>query len=475
MTVTLSQMAERVRGRVIGARGADPEITDLSATTTYLPTGVAFACVRGANVDGHDLAPDALEQGAVALVVEDELDLNAPQLVVEDVRAVLGPLADLVHGHPSGALDVIGVTGTNGKTTVVSMLAAIFAAANRSCATIGTLSGERTTPEAPDLQRQLARFRDEGVDVVAMEVSSHALDQGRVNSVDFDVAVFTNLGQDHLDYHLTPEAYFGAKARLFEPGVARRSVLNIDDIRGRLLRDAAEGPTTGVTAADASDIVAGPSGTSFTWQSVRIDMPMHGSHNVINALLAATAAHELGVPPDVIARGLQDLPVVPGRFETFELPNGAVAVVDYAHTPDALDSALRASRELAGERGKVTVVFGCGGDRDATKRPMMGAVAGDAADAVIITSDNPRSEDPEAIAAAVRDGVGTVEPVIELDRGAAIAMGLDAAGAGDVVLIAGKGHESGQTIGEVTHPFDDREKVRAWIADASVGAPDGDE
>lgn len=464
MSTTLGALAELTGGRLLASADGDLVIDELVADTRQVSEGALFACVPGTVHDGHDFASEAVAAGAAALVVQRRLAIDVPQLLLDAVRPALGPMADLVHDHPSRSLEVLGVTGTNGKTTIVSMLSSILSAAGRSNATIGTLTGARTTPEAPELQRALSVLRDDGITAVAMEVSSHALDQHRVDSVDFDVAIFSNLGSDHLDYHGTREAYFTAKAKLFEPGAARTSVVNVDDVHGRLLRDVHSTNVVSVSLDDASSIERTPSGVAFDWRDVRITLPMHGSYNVMNALLAAAAADVLSIGHDAIARGLAHLPVVPGRFETFGLPSGAVAVVDFAHTPDALESALGASRELAGERGKVAVVFGCGGDRDRTKRPLMGAIAGDLADQVVITSDNPRSESASDIAAEI--AAGAVDPTvrIELDRAAAIVEALGAAGNGDVVLIAGKGHESGQIIGDTVTPFDDREQVESWIA-----------
>lgn len=447
-----------------------PRIADVVADSRRVTPASLFCCVPGQVHDGHDHAAAAVQAGAVALLCERELPLEVPQLVVPDVRSAMAPVAARVHGDPSRRLDVIGVTGTNGKTTVVSMVAAILSAAGRQVRTIGTLTGERTTPEAPDLQRQLAAFVAEGVDAVAMEVSSHALALHRVDAVEFAVGVFTNLGIDHLDFHGTPEAYFAAKALLFEPGRSRIGVVNVDDVRGRLLLDAAEGPMVGVGLADAGDLRADRSGTTFEWRGVTVRLPMHGRHNVANALVAAEACRTLGVDVTTVAAGLSSLPVVPGRFETIDVPGGAVAVVDYAHTPEALEEVLAASRDLAADRGRVTIVFGCGGDRDRSKRPRMGEVASRLADRVIVTSDNPRSEDPGSIISAVVEGCeGPVEVVP--DRAEAIATAFVGIGPADVVLIAGKGHEQGQVVGDRTLPFDDREQVRAAIDALSSGSP----
>ncbi len=461
---TLAELAELVRAEVLAVPGvASPEVTDDVADSRRVHAGSMFCCVPGERHDGHDHAAAAVEAGAVALLCERRLPLDVPQLLVADVRAAMAPVAARVHGDPSGSIDVVGVTGTNGKTTVVSMIASVLGAAGRNARTIGTLTGARTTPEAPDLQRQLAEFVADGVEAVAMEVSSHALALHRVDAVHFAVAVFTNLGVDHLDFHGTPEAYFSAKARLFEPGRARIGVVNTDDIRGRLLVDAADGPMVPVGLADAVDLRAERDGMHLIWRGVPLHVPLHGRHNVENALLAAEACRALGIDEEVIAAGLAALPVVPGRFETFSLPSGATVVVDYAHTPDALEQVLAASRDLAGDRGRVTAVFGCGGDRDRSKRPLMGEVAARLADRVIVTTDNPRSEDPDTIIAEVVAGAdGPVEVVG--DRSAAIRAALVGLGADDVVLVAGKGHEQGQVFADRTIPFDDRDEVRSAIA-----------
>jgi UDP-N-acetylmuramoyl-L-alanyl-D-glutamate--2,6-diaminopimelate ligase len=465
----LADLAALVSAEPIDDTAGAVVVSDVVADSRRVAPGSLFCCVSGQRHDGHDHAADAVAAGAVALLCERRLPLDVPQLVVDDVRAAMGPAAAEVHGHPARSLDVVGVTGTNGKTTVVSMIESILTADGRSARSIGTLTGARTTPEAPDLQRQLAGMVADGVVAVAMEVSSHALAMHRVDGIEFAVAVFTNLGTDHLDFHGTPEAYFAAKALLFEPGRSRRAVLNVDDIRGRLLRDAAELPVVSVSLDDAAELRTDVGGTTFDWRGVRVHLPMIGRHNVSNALLAAEACLALGVEVDTVVAGLASLDTVPGRFETFGAPGdavettGAIAVVDYAHTPDALEQVLLAARELADGRGRVTVVFGCGGDRDRSKRPAMAEVATRLADRVIVTSDNPRSEDPARIADEIVAGA-TAPVVVELDRAAAIALGWTGAGSGDVVVIAGKGHEQGQELADRTVPFDDREQVRLLLA-----------
>jgi UDP-N-acetylmuramoyl-L-alanyl-D-glutamate--2,6-diaminopimelate ligase len=441
--------------------------------------------------DGHLHAPAAVDAGAVALLVERELDLPVAQARVATVRAALGPAAAAFYGHPSRALRCLGVTGTNGKTTVTYLLEAIARAAGDRVGVIGTVGArvdgsalplERTTPEADDLQGILGGMRDDGVRTVALEVSSHALDQHRVDGTWFAAACFTNLSQDHLDYHGSMTSYFEAKARLFEPTRTAAAAVNVEDPHGREIaqraRDAGltvmtfgvagERPGTPVDVV-ADDVQPGGSGTRFvlvvpgTDARITIASPLLGAFNVSNALAAAATALVAGLPLDAVVAGLQAPLVIPGRLERVVTPAGQpfTVLVDYAHTPDALERVLDAARRLA-SGGRVVVVFGSGGDRDRQKRPAMGRAAATGADAVVLTSDNPRSEDPEQIAHAVLDGLrdGPASVAVELDRRAAIREALHAARAGDVVVIAGKGHETGQTIGERTIPFDDRVAAR---------------
>lgn len=455
------------RAEVLDVTG-DPgvEITAVTHDSRRVSPGALFCCVPGDRSDGHDFAPDAVAGGAAALLVQRRLRVDAPQAVVADVRATMAPVAATFWGEPSRAMDVVGVTGTNGKTTVTALVKAVLDAAGRSCEVIGTLTGARTTPESTDLQALLASCRDAGVRSVAMEVSSHALELHRVDATWFAVAVFTNLGRDHLDFHGTEEAYFRAKARLFEPERCARAVVNRDDAHGRLLLDAARVPTVSYSLEDAADVELAAVRSTFTWAGHRVTLPLGGVFNVSNALAAATVARELGVDPATIAAGLSAAPPVPGRFEAVDAGQSFAVVVDYAHTPDGLEQVLKAARGATvreRQHGRVLVVFGCGGDRDRTKRPAMGEVAARLADRAWLTSDNPRSEDPLAIIAEVQSGVRDADRarlVVEPDRRAAIALAVGEARDGDVVVIAGKGHETGQTIGEVTVPFDDRVVAR---------------
>ena len=441
------------------------EITSVDFDSRRVQAGSLFCCVRGGHIDGHTFAASAREAGAVALLVDHRLDVDLPQLVVADTRPAMGLLAASFFDHPSRRLTMMGVTGTNGKTTTTNLIASILEADGRRAGTIGTLTGAHTTPESPDLQRQLAAFADDGVTDVVMEVSSHALELQRVAGCHFDVAVFTNLGRDHLDLHGTEERYFAAKAKLFQPDLADAGVVNVDDPHGRLLMDVGAIPIEGFGAADVSDVVVSATSHSYLWRGRRIEVPLGGDFNVMNSLAAATACARLGVATDAIARGLVQVPPVPGRFEAVDAGQPFALIVDYAHTPDGLEKAIGAARRAVGD-GSVIVVFGCGGDRDRDKRPLMGAVASRMADHVVVTSDNPRSEDPLAIINATMEGVtpdyrGRV--VMEPDRRRAIEIAIRRAVPGDVVLIAGKGHEQTQTIGDQVLPFDDRAVARAIL------------
>jgi UDP-N-acetylmuramoyl-L-alanyl-D-glutamate--2,6-diaminopimelate ligase len=454
------------------------EVTTVAYDSRRVGRGALFCCVPGALADGHDFAPAAVEAGATALLVERPLGLGVAELEVPDARVAMAPAAAAVAGHPSHDLAVVGVTGTNGKTTTTHLLAGITSAAGRPSAVLGTLSGPRTTPEAPDLQEWLAARRDDGTSVVAMEVSSHSLTLHRVDATRFAVAVFTNLSRDHLDFHGTMEAYFEAKARLFTPELSAAAVVNLDDPYGRLLRDSATIPTFGYSLADASDLDVGAGACRFTWRGEPVALPLGGRFNVANALAAAEAALLLGLDAATVARGLSTPVAVPGRFEPVDAGQPFRVVVDFAHTPDALERVLEAAREVAGS-ARVHVVFGCGGDRDASKRPAMGAVAARLADRVVLTADNSRSEATAAIIGAVQDGYDhtagrtATELVVEPDRDAAIGLALAGAGEGDVVVIAGKGHETTQTIGDHVTPFDDRLVARAHLG--ALGWPGSEE
>jgi UDP-N-acetylmuramoyl-L-alanyl-D-glutamate--2,6-diaminopimelate ligase len=449
--------------------------------------GSLFCCIRGAVTDGHRFAADAVGAGAVALLVEEWLPLDVPQARVASVRNVLGPLAARFQGEPSFAMRTLGVTGTNGKTTTTYLLESIAAAAGDTTGVIGTVGARigdqpmpnaHTTPEATELQMMLAAMRDSGVATVAMEVSSHALDQHRVDGTHYTATCFTNLTHDHLDYHGTIDAYFESKARLFTPLFTHRAAVHVGDEHGEELarraaakelvvtRFALDHPEADVTARKVEHA---PDGTTFELAAchgrpVTVRTPLVGPFNVVNALAAASTALLAGFELDAIVAGLAAPTVVPGRMERIDAGQDFTVFVDYAHTPDALEAAIAAARGVAGAGGRVIVVFGCGGDRDRAKRPVMGEIAARTADLAIVTSDNPRSEDPVAILDDIVRGVPRRRKVERmLDRRAAIYAAVSAADAGDVVLVAGKGHERGQIVGDRVEPFDDRAVAREAI------------
>lgn len=441
------------------------DITSVTHDTRTVTPGALFCCVPGARVDGHELAPDAVAAGAAALVVEHLVAAAVPQVVVPSVRQAMGPLAASLWSHPSRDLTVIGVTGTSGKTTTTHLLAAVLDAHGWGTAVLGTLSGPRTTPEAPELQAFLAAERDRGRRAIAMEVSSHALAMGRVRATRFAVAVFTNLSHDHLDFHRDLDEYFEAKALLFTPEYADVAVVNLDDPRGRELAQRALVPTEGYSLLDVDALVVGTDRCSFRWRGETVELALGGRFNVSNAIAAGAAAAQLGIPLATVAAGLSAASPVPGRFEAIDEGQPFGVLVDYSHKPGALAGALDACRDAAAG-GRVLLVFGAGGDRDPSKRPEMGEVAARLADRVLLTSDNPRHEDPLAIIAAIEAGMATTAHVtVEPDRTTAIAIALAEAQPGDVVLIAGKGHETVQVVGDQEHPFDDRDVARRALTD----------
>jgi len=440
-----------VRRVVFDHRRVEPAAADGS--------GDLFCGLPGEHSDGRSYAAEAVGRGAVALLVERPVEAaDRPQVVVGDggARRAMAEAACLVEGDPAAVLTTVGVTGTNGKTTTTYLVRSILQAHGWPTAVVGTLAGPRTTPESPDLQASLRRAVDAGMRAVALEVTSHGLVQHRVDGYRHDVAVFTNLSQDHLDYHGTMDAYFEAKAQLFTPEHARAGVVNADDDHGRLLLSRRSGvPLTPFSLADATDLALEVDGSFFRLRGEPVRLRLAGELNVRNAVAAAAAARALGVDDAAIARGLSEASQVPGRFETVPNALSLAVVVDYAHTPAGLAAALSTARRTG--PGRVVVVFGAGGDRDHDKRPLMGEAACAGADVVVLTSDNPRHEDPLAIIEQVRRGCGgAAELVVEPDRRAAIEVALRVARPGDVVLVAGKGHETTQQLGDDFLPFDDR-------------------
>jgi UDP-N-acetylmuramoyl-L-alanyl-D-glutamate--2,6-diaminopimelate ligase len=450
----------------------DPvEVRDLAYDAHAVTPGAAFFAVRGERADGHDFAEQAVENGASVLVVERAVAPEVPQLVVPSTRAAMATAADLFFGEPTRELEVAGVTGTSGKTTTAFLLYSVLEAAGRSPGLLGTvesrIGGEvrpvvRTTPEAIDLQRTFREMLTAGNRSVALEASSHASVLHRLDRVRFDALVFTNLSQDHLDFHGTMDEYFAAKRRLFTGAAPPPAAVNIGNLWGRRLaeelHDVSRAPlvTYGLeedAAIRPEYLELGPAGATFTAGGIPIETRLRGRFNLENVLGAIAAAILLDVDEGEIAAGIAALQGVPGRFEAVDEGQPFSVVVDYAHKPDALDNVLRTARELAD--GRVIVVFGAGGDRDRQKRPLMGKVARELADVVIVTSDNPRGEDPLAIIQDVLQGTGTnVE--IDADRRSAISRGIELAEPGDVVVIAGKGHEQGQEVDGEKLPFDDR-------------------
>lgn len=473
----------------------DIEISDLVYRSDQVAPGALFFCIKGLKADGHNFAADAAAKGAVALVCERGLDLDLPQLLVEDSRSAMARMADRFFGHPSGELDVVGITGTNGKTTTAYLVRQIFEGAGRQCGLLGTVEQviagragavERTTPESVDLQRSLRQMVDGGDWACAMEVSSHALELNRCDSISFRVAAFTNLSQDHLDFHHTMENYSQAKRRLFFPesGAAPENcIVNVDDAIGRQLAIELKNEGRNCTTyaieneADitASDVSFDASGSSFTviedGGRFGIETALPGHFNVYNALAAFAAARCLGVAGDVVADALKGASGAPGRFESIEEGQGFTVIVDYAHTPDSLDNVLTSARDVT--PGRLIAVFGCGGDRDTSKRPLMGEIACRKSDHVIVTSDNPRNEGPEAIIDQVMAGCKKVDgfPASELERiverRQAIARAFEIVERGDTVIVAGKGHEQGQEFeGGRKVEFDDRAVVRDCLKEA---------
>jgi UDP-N-acetylmuramoyl-L-alanyl-D-glutamate--2,6-diaminopimelate ligase len=469
------------------------EIRDLAYDRRRAGRGTLFFCFPGERTDGHDFAAAAVEAGASALVVERPLELDVPQALVEDARAAMAPIAAAFNGDPTSELGVIGITGTNGKTTTAFLIRHLLEAAGHHCGLLGTVQQvvagqveevERTTPEAIDLQRTFDRMLESGDEYCAMEVSSHALVLHRADAIHFAVKVFTNLSQDHLDFHADMEDYFEAKRLLFsgeggapiielEGGV---SVLNVDDAYGRRLAEdldcGSDGECVSYSAAggeadlSASGVAFDASGSRFICTTpegeIEVQIPLPGDFNVSNALAALSVAHALGLDLTSAAAALASAEQVPGRFESIDEGQPFAVVVDYAHTPDSLENVLGAARRITS--GRLISVFGCGGDRDREKRPLMGRAAAELSDVAVVTSDNPRSEEPAAIIEQIEAGIDDRAPAeiaVEQDRRAAIAIALGRAGEGDTVVIAGKGHEQGQEFEDGRKiPFDDRDVAR---------------
>lgn len=488
--------ATGIEARLIG--DGSVEISTLAYDSRQVEHGALFFCVPGVgDTDGHDYASQAIDAGAAAIVVERELDLPIGQVVVEDSRGSMAPLAARFFGDPTSEMLMVGVTGTNGKTTTAFLVKSLLEDAGRQCGLLGTVKqviggeeteAERTTPEAIDLQRIFRRMLEAGDNACVMEVSSHALALKRAASIHFDAKVFTNLSQDHLDFHADMEEYFEAKRLLFavEGGAPEMeldggvSVVNVDDPYGlRLAGEIGDGPGLVTFSAEgaraslsARGVAYDASGSSFVClcadgSEFEARTPLPGRFNVENALAALGVAAALDLDLERAAKSLQEAEQVPGRFESIHAGQPFAAIVDYAHTPDSLENVLSAARPLTA--GRLVVVFGCGGDRDREKRPLMGKVGAQLSDLAIITSDNPRSEEPaeilDQVLVGAREAEGSEVEVIE-DRREAIRRSLQGLGSGDTLVVAGKGHEQGQEFEEGRKiPFDDREVLREEIAD----------
>ncbi len=482
MTILIRELLQGL-GATIELSVAGIAVGGVVFRSDQVSKGDVFFCVPGFVNDGHDFAADAVARGASAIVCERHIPEAAgvPQIIVKDTRAALARAAAVFRRYPSHELDLVGITGTNGKTTTTYLLDSILRAAGHVTGLIGTVETRiaaerfdagRTTPESADLQELLRSMRDAGVTAVSMEVSSHAIDLHRVDALRFAVAAFTNLTQDHLDYHHTIEEYFAVKRRLFTDFEVGSRVVNIDDLHGAAIAVEIDGVLTVGRASDAMiravDEELLPDSAMFTLStpagSASVHLPLAAEYNVSNALVAAGCGFALGIDVETIAEGLSSAPQVPGRLERIEAGQPFGVFVDYAHTPDSLEKAIGAVRDIT--PGRVLAVFGCGGDRDPDKRPLMGTAAAGAADHVIITSDNPRSENPVGIILQVEDGARAVGGSYEVivDRRAAIAAAIDQAAPGDAVLIAGKGHEDYQIFADRTIHFDDREVATEEVA-----------
>ena len=490
--MNLADLAKEINAKAASGR-LDLEARDVTHDSRACSHAMVFVAIRGAKADAHRFIPQAVERGAVAVISEMSVEASneghvAPAWIeVEDARAALARAASIMHGHPSTRLKLVGITGTNGKTTTAHLIDSIIRAWEKTSAMFGTISyrigareavAHHTTPEAAELQRMLAQAIGVGCRSAVMEVSSHAIELHRADALKFEVAVFTNLTRDHLDYHQTMESYFAAKSKLFNGALGSApatSVINVDDEYGRRLIESANGRVITYGLGKSADVRTDDfsltaSGLSFTALTpagpVEIASSLVGRPHVYNILAATAAGLALGADLEAIARGIRDCTTVAGRFEQVTLDNyhqpDFTVIVDYAHTDDALKNVLQTARELAGSAGRVITVFGCGGDRDKTKRAPMGEIAGRLSDVAIVTSDNPRPEEPEAISADIEVGLKkTDRPYVKLrDRREAIYHAINEARGGDVVLIAGKGHETYQIIGDRTNHFDDKEVAR---------------
>ena len=462
----LSKLTADIEG-LLDSNQVDPEIKRVTHDSREVIEGDIFCCLRGKTTDGHNYIQEAIASGASALLAEKVSGLDIPTFLVENVRAVLPLVASRIVGDPSKEINVVGVTGTNGKTSVVSMLAEILSTYGTPTATIGTLTGMLTTPESPELQRELRKYCSEGVEVVAMEVSSHSLVQKRVSKTHFSSVAFTNLSHDHLDFHGTMEDYYLAKGLLFSREFSKRGVIATDSDYGRSYFEKAI--SSGMEVEELSlknrNVVFTQKSSSFDWRGERVTIPLGGPFAYSNALVSAEIAIQLGLEVAEVIAGLNSLNGVPGRFEPVSLTQESSAIIDYAHTPSALAELLGGCRKIVA--GRIILVFGCGGERDSEKRPLMGEVASVGADVNILTSDNPRGEDAEKIISEIASGMSIKPRVIEVDRRKAIEQAFNEAESGDLIVVAGRGHEEYQEIDGKKIPFSDKNVLLDVVSKAS--------
>tara|TARA_B100001175_G_scaffold315804_1_gene328178 strand:+ start:239 stop:1627 length:1389 start_codon:yes stop_codon:yes gene_type:complete len=435
----------------------DPEILRIVHDSRLVQQGDLFCCIPGLLYDGHEFALDAVKAGAAAVVAEKPLNIEVPLIETTSSRKSLALLSSFHAGNPSRDLEVVGVTGTNGKTSVVHLLQQILRHAGHEVESSGTLTGERTTPEAPDLQNRLSQWRDRGVDSAVMEVSSHALSQHRVDGTEFSAVAFTNLSRDHLDYHESMEEYFKAKERLFEQSFSSKAVVVVGQEAGDRIAN-----TSQKNGLEVVEVNVDNASSMGSWHGQSLKIPFEAEFMAVNTLVAAELALLLHVPPSKIASGVSQLQAVPGRFEILKGESSPAIVIDYAHTPEALKATLKSARALK-EKGRVLVVFGCGGGRDQGKRPLMGQMADVGADFSVVTSDNPRGESPMSIIDEIVSGMSTGNHIVEEDRKEAIKIALMNSQPEDVIVVAGKGHETTQEIAGEFFDFDDKEISKSLI------------
>ncbi len=485
----ITHLSKNIPGPVQVLGYEHQDVTSLCTDSRKVEKGALFFCIRGLRTDAHDYAQQAVDAGAVALVVERKLEIDCAQILVPDVREALSYIAAEFYGNPAQRLKLVGVTGTKGKTTTSFLIKSILEAAGHKVGLIGTvcsmiadreIPANLTTPDPIDFQRLIRRMADEGMEYVVMEVSAHALALKRLEGMVFDVAGFTNLSQDHLDFFKDMETYLATKLKLFTPRMCRRAVINVDDERVAPAIKCLDVPAIAIGIRSpaevyANDIEIGERGLSYRLTfhkraTIDVELRMAGIFNVYNSLMAAAMCDQLGIEPSSIEKGLASVKGVPGRIELLETETPYRVILDYAHSPDALENILKTVRQTT-KAGRVIALFGCGGDRDHDKRPIMGEIGGRLADFCVLTSDNPRSEDPNAILEEIEKGIRRVENaryVVIENRRLAIAYALQMAKTGDVVVLAGKGHETYQEIKGVKHPFDEKVVVRELLEKTPV-------